>query len=321
MTALVLLASLVLVGCDTKASPPTTIGGFATESLNVNTEAERQAVTAVETSRVDYQYRLTVLQNYYNRVGNADKYKWTQNELRNLAEAQTFTWRAAPKVTPPSGEAIDNVDEQLLVEYLVKSRRQYKTAVEELASFYERNGMSHQAAMVRNMQDRLDPVRQYYYIISACIPPADLRPTEVSSEADRLYDKGVKLYEDGKGILHTFVTTDYQKQRRALACFLDLIERYPRSTKIAMSAYFIGEIYKEYFNEDLLAVNWYERAWMWDANLPKPARFQAATVWDLRLKNRTRALECYRLCIRHEQFNSSNVSYASYRINELEKGQ
>ncbi len=64
-------------------------------------------------------------------------------------------------------------------------------------------------------------------------------------------------------------------------------------------------------------MRWYERAWQWDQNILKPARFQAATVWDYRLQNKAKAVECYKLAIQHEQFNSSNVSFAHRRIREL----
>ena len=116
------------------------------------------------------------------------------------------------------------------------------------------------------------------------------------------------------------VTTSYPKQRQALLKFRELIDKYPTSNKLAQSAYYVGEIYKEYFNENVRAVHWYRRAWQLDPNIPVPARFQAATVYDLRLQDKEKAIECYRLAIKHEQFNSSNVRYSHQRIAELSGG-
>jgi len=50
-----------------------------------------------------------------------------------------------------------------------------------------------------------------------------------------------------------------------------------------------------------------------------PSRFQAAVVTDLRLYNKTEAIELYRQVIQHEQFNASNVQFAHNRIRDLTK--
>ena len=104
---------------------------------------------------------------------------------------------------------------------------------------------------------------------------------------------------------------------KAVVLFRDVIDHYPHSTKIALSAYFIAEIYKEYFNENTRAVKWYERAWQWDKNITEPARFQAATVYDLRLKNPKKAIECYRAAIKDDPWRLANREYAQDRIKAL----
>jgi TolA-binding protein len=188
----------------------------------------------------------------------------------------------------------------------------------DVQDFYRRTGVnSYKAQRVANVLQRLDPVHMYMYVLQAEIPPADVKPIEVIPQADKMFAQGVDLYEKGKGILHTFITTDYNKERQALLILLDLIHRYPRSTKVAQAAFYIGEIYKEYFNEDVRACQWYERAWQWDKGLTLPARFQAAVVNDLRLYNRAKAIELYRQVIQHEQFDASNVAFSHRRIREL----
>ena len=136
----------------------------------------------------------------------------------------------------------------------------------------------------------------------------------VSPAADALFAKAMKLHQRGK-ILPGL--TNYDKQRQALGLFRQLVREHPTSDKIAQAAYYVGEIYKEYFDEDVRAVHWYERAWQWQPDLLLPARFQAATVYDLRLAQYGTAVRLYQEVIKHEQFNGSNVRFARRRIEEL----
>jgi tetratricopeptide (TPR) repeat protein len=308
------------VGCDAPPGPPRTADGKIVKFLAVppGEQGELAAATALEVARVNYNYRLEVLRNYYETtVGNMDKRLWTGRELENLARTQAFRWENLPEVISPTGEALADADERLLVEYVIAARKQYTEAVDELAELYESKDQTFKAALVRNMQSRFDPVRTYMYFLAAEIPGPDLQPTEMISGADQIYSEALKLFNDGKGILFTFLTTDYDKQRQALALFRKLIREHPNSTKIALSAYYIAEIYKEYFNENIRAVHWYERAWQWDPNIIEPARFQAATVHDLRLCNYAEAVRCYRLSIKHDPPRLLNYDTALRRIKEL----
>ncbi len=308
---------LLAAGCDRPPGPPKTADGEVIDVLTVDpsSQAEVSAVTALETARVEYAYRLDVLQGYYYRIGNMDKYRWTEREQKNLRQAHMLEWTGIPEILPPEGESLTDASEPVLVEYVVELRQDYLAGLDELAEFYfARDPDSYKGRRVRNVMERFDPIRTYMYFLEAEVPPADLEPVEVIPQADALFAEAKKLYERGRIVP---LVIDYEKERRALGTFRELIRLYPRSTKIARSAYLIAEIYKEYFNENLRAVKWYERAWQWDPDLPKPARFQAATVCDIRLHNRLRAIELYREAIEHEQFNSSNVTYARRRIEEL----
>lgn len=306
----------VLTGCDRPPAPPRTADGRSVTSVQVADPAspEGQAVTALETARVNYKYRLTVLAGYYNRVGNANKLVWTQRELKNLDTAHTFSWGGVGQILPPEGESVENADERILAEYVVGARNQYLQALDNLIDLYERTDNVFRARLVKNIKERFDPVNTYMYFMQAEVPPADLKPIEVIPEANQLYDKAYDLYRSGK-ILPAI--TDYNKERQALLLFKELVRKYPQSDKIALSAYYIGEILKEYFDEDRRAVQWYERAWQWDPNITKPARFQAATVYDYRLQDKAKAVELYRAAIQHEPFNQSNVNFAHGRIRDL----
>jgi len=317
LTCGVVAAWLLAAGCDSPPTPPK-LGRHRVEVLEVSPaeRGELKAAAAVEAARINYRYRLQVLQGYYEQVGNMDKLTWARRELKNLDNAQTFAWSGLPEIFPPTGERVAGADERVLVEYVVAARQEYKRAVGELVEFYRRAGQDFRARLIANMQARLDPIRTYRYFLSAEIPPADMKPAAVVPQADALFQQALRLHRQGKGFLPA-LTTNYPKQRQALLKFRELIEKYPTSNKIALSAYYIGEIYKEYFNENIRSVHWYERAWQWDPNITKPARFQAATVYDIRLHDYERAIDCYRLVIKHEQFNAGNVNYAHKRIGEL----
>jgi len=318
--AIFCVLSCSLGSCDMKPPAPKTTTGQTPKvlSVNPNDAEEMAAVIAVEKARMNYEFRLEVLRAYYEKTGDMDKYHWAGRELENLREAQTFQWENLPQIVPPERESLEETDEKLLVEYVLAARRRYLNAVDELVHFYRRrNPDSYKTQRVENLQARFDPVRTYTYFLSAEMPGPDVEPIEVVPEADALYEKALNLHEEGKGFLRVFVTTSYSKQRQALQLLLELVRKYPRSTKVALAAYYIGEIYKEYFNENVRAVHWYQRAWQWDPTITKPARFQAATVWDLRLHQKDKAIECYRAAIEHEQFNKSNIRYARQRIREL----
>ncbi len=290
-----------------------------TVSPSPDAAKELRAVTAVETSRVKYRFHLNVLKDYYHSIGNIGKLTWATREISNLQRAKTFQWQGVPTIHPPAREALEEPDERLLVENVVSARRDYQTAVIKLLAYYESQNLTFKAKAIRNMQERLYPFRTYMYFLSAEIPPADLKTDQVIPEADELYLEARNLHEQSKGIVLFRIGASFPKQRRALALLTELMQKYPRSTRAPMAAFFIAEINKEYFQENLRAVKWYERAWQWDPNISVPARFQAAVIHDLRLHNTKEALECYRMVLRYETFNSDNVDFARDRIKVLTK--
>ncbi|HUS47179.1 MAG TPA: hypothetical protein VM098_03600, partial [Phycisphaerae bacterium] len=170
--------------------------------------------------------------------------------------------------------------------------------------------------LVENALDRFDPAYRYSYFLEAEIHGPELRPTDAIPEADALYQRALRLHREGQGLLGPF-TTDYRKQIKSLVLFRELIQTHPRSTKIALSAYYIAEIYKEYRNEDVRAVKWYERAWQWDPHITEPARFQAATVYDYRLKEPAKAADLYRKSITEDPWRWHNREFARDRIKVL----
>lgn len=301
---------------DKPPAPPRLATGRSVKFLDVTgaSKAESDAVTALETARVNYQYRLEVLQGYYGKLGDMTKLTWARRELDNLGGVQKFRWVGLPDIRPPKGESVAGADERLLVEYVVSARKEYTGALGALLGYYQSAGETFRASVVRNMQQRFDPIRTYMYFLHAEVPGQDLRPMAVIPAADKLFAEALGLHRSGR-ILPA--VTDYPKQRQALVLFRRLVDQYPTSNTLAEAAYYIGEIYKEYFREYVRAVHWYRRAWQWDPNILLPARFQAATVYDFHLQNKAQAVACYRGAIEHEQFRWNNARYARQRIEEL----
>ncbi len=313
--ALAVLVSM-LAGCDTPPGLVEVANGTPVDKLVVSpTDAPLyQAVLAAENARANYKYRLDILQSFYNRMGNADKYHWANLEIKNLNRAQWFRWEGLEQVTPAPGEAINNDNEAWLVEQVISARNAWKKNMAAVATLYDERNMDTAARTVRRAVERLAPVNTYNYYLSSEIPPADLQAKESIPAANALFDEGMKLYKDGK-ILPAI--TDYRKEHQAIEKFQQLIHDHPASDRIGLAAYFIAEIYKEYFNENVRAVHWYERAWQWDPNITQPARFQCAVIYDLRMKDYPNAIKCYRLCLKYDVDRLGNFDFARKRLKDL----
>jgi tetratricopeptide (TPR) repeat protein len=308
-------------GIDTPPDPTPTAMGGPVKSLAAGPGKEIfDAVKAAEAARANYRYRIDILSGYYNRIGNADKYNDTQMETKNLQTAQWFRWEGLDTVVLARGENVSDIDETALIEELMGARQQWRDTLAKVEALYREKNLNEQATTVHRVIDRLDPARLPVYHDAAEVPPANLKPIAVIPEADQLYDQAYKLFRKGKGLLPMF-NTNYAVQRQSVELFKKLIREYPTSNKIAMSAYYIADIYKEYFNRDVLACKWYQRAWEWAAQNPaaltEPARFQAATVYDLRLHDLPRAVECYRASLKYDPSRLGNASYARQRIKAL----
>jgi len=314
----VLLASAALLagGCDLRPAGPITASGEKIRSMAVNPAdpAEAEVASNMRQAEAAYDHALNVLRAHYLKAGIYAKREWAQRELKNLQRARTWQIEGLDPLPQPGSGSIEQA-EALLAERVVDARQQWKEALGELDDYYAGREMNFKLAMVRTVQRRFDHVHEYAYFLHAEVPPPDLRPREFVQAANDLYDRALTLHHRGKPFP---AITDYGKQRKALGLFLEMVHKYPTSTKIARSAYYIGEIYKEYFNENLRAVQWYERAWRWDSNIPLPARSQAAFVYDFRLHRRAKALDLYRQVIEREQFAPDRVRYSRQRIGELE---
>jgi len=205
-----------------------------------------------------------------------------------------------------------------LVEEMILHRAQYARFLRALATFYSENGNDEKATWARaELSDLRRFVKPYRYITDAEVPVATLRPEASVAEADNLYDEGVSLMKKGGSEVPGLYNQATMKL--ALAKFKELVERYPSSDKIDDAAFQIAELHKEYFEEkdNSIAIAWYQRAIDWNPNLPYPARFQMAAIYDYRMHEREKALAMYQEVLEKETFNKSNVEFAHARIRQF----
>ncbi len=306
----------VISGCGAGLPEPLkTPEGQRVEVLSLDrTDVEElAAVKAVESARFNYKYRLEILEAYYSRVGNVDKLVWARREIANLAGAQNFTWENQ-EVVLPEGESLDGADESILVEEAVKSRQDWLAELTRLAEYYQLKDDSFNHDLIENVKARLDPVYTYMYFLDVEIPPATLQPVEVSTESESLYEQAMQLKKES---FWSFPAEQKRKRLEALLLLLKLVNEHPSSTKIALSAYEIANIYEKSFSEYVRSVHWYQRAWQWDPDIDKPARFRAAVVYDQYLRDKDKAVECYRMVLENEAFSSRNNHWAKIRIREI----
>ena len=243
---------------------------------------------------------------------NLDR-RWTGGWLSKNPSSQSVDPQADTSVIDLSIVDAREVD---IVEQVLAARDEYQSSLQQLHAFYRQHRHERKARWSQQEIEGLKTVQQFRYVMEAEVSSADLAPTDEIPEADKLYDKAVKLMRDGGHGIPGIFRRDSMVE--AAKVFRDLITRYPSSDKIDDAAFFCGEIHKEYLpGQEEIAVKWYERAWAWNPKIEHPARFQAAVVYDYRLHDRDRALELYQSVLKTEVDHPSHIRFAARRIEEL----
>lgn len=203
-----------------------------------------------------------------------------------------------------------------LVEDLALARQNYHQYLTALITYYNQKGFRHKAVWAERELADLKTVKTYRYLVDAETPGAKLVPRDSIPEADALYEDGMNYARQGgyRGVPLVYNTKTLKK---ALEKFNKVLADYPTSDKIDDAAFYAGEIYKEYFNDNLRAVQYYQRTWQWNPETEHPARFQAAVIYDFRLHDRDRALELYQQVVQYETRNRSNLRFSTRRIQQL----
>jgi len=214
----------------------------------------------------------------------------------------------------PAGEAEPALggNEVGLVEEVARSRKAYTRALTALKDFYLARANATKLDWINSELAAFERVPKIQYLGVAELASPNLRPVRRIEAADQLYAEGIKFKDypalpPGK--------KDYLKI--ALQKFQTIIEKYPDSDKIDDAAFRMGETYSGwYFQDYTRAVQCYERCWQWNPRTDHPALFNAAKIYDEKLKNRAKAVELYNRVLT-ESANENLKNQAMSRLNAL----
>jgi tetratricopeptide (TPR) repeat protein len=224
----------------------------------------------------------------------------------------------APKTVEPAANFPD------LVEDMMARRQAYLEQLVAMERAYLKAGDTSKANWARRQRDLTTKVAVYPYLTTTPAEErAEVTPREKIAAADTLYDQAVAIRtEVGAVPLAGGLPGNQKRAREAMEIFKRILRDYPTSDKVDDSAFYCGEIYKEYLREDdpddELAMRYYRWALSLDPHTPHPVRFQLAVVLDFRRHDRTKALELYHQVIDiEEDGNRSNQRFAASRIEQL----
>lgn len=236
--------------------------------------------------------------------------RWAQLQIAGLEVANSAA------LTPTTAGSDDfDIPEVDLVESVLNHRTQYRRDLHRLYEHYRRHGDATKANWAAYELKGLGTVKQFKYFLDAEVAPKDFAATESVPEADDLLDRGLDFMRQGGHGIPLFYRED--RMVEAADTLRILIKNHPTSDKIDDAAFYLGEIHRSYFpGQELLAVQWYERAFSWDPGTPHPARFHAAVLYDDSLQERGRALELYHGVLEHDS-NAGHVQHATRRIAAL----
>ena len=203
----------------------------------------------------------------------------------NMAQVQKEL--AEAQVEPQPETDLTGLGEVGLVEETARTRKAYMRSLEALKDFYVSRANHTKIEWIDSELQAFEKVPRIQYLGVAELASPNLRPTQHIEAADQLYKEGLN-YKDYPALPPG--KKEYLKV--AIEKFQAIIEKYPNSDKIAEAAFRLGEIYGGwYFQDWARAVQSYERCWQWDPSSSLPACFNAAKIYDDKLKNRVKAVE------------------------------
>jgi TolA-binding protein len=215
-----------------------------------------------------------------------------------------------PADAPRAAPGVSDIEK---VERVVGARRAYHLALIDLLEFYRRTGDAERARWVEDELRQFLRVPQYAYRLELDVPPPTLRPLTNNADANELYRRALTYKDRGFGV-------DYlDNQKRAELLFQLILSNHPQCTKISDAAYHLGEIYESRaFQQYPRAAAYFERCYQWNPTTSYDARIRAARIYDRYLRDKTKAIEVYRLAREHET-EPSRIGEATRRIAELSR--
>jgi TolA-binding protein len=213
----------------------------------------------------------------------------------------------------PTVEAdLSNLGEVGLADEVARSRKAYGRALLAMKEYYQSRANVAKIAWVDSELEAFNQIPKMQYLTVTERAGPRLQPMKHVEAADQLYKEAV-TYKDYPAL----PPGKKEYLRQAIDKFQTIIEKYPDSDKIADAAFRLGEIYGGWYYEDYArAVQAYERCWQWDPKTPNPAIFNAAKIYDEKLKNRPKAVELYNR-VMAESVDQGLINQARDRIKAL----
>ena len=216
------------------------------------------------------------------------------------------------QIEPEPETDFTGMQELGLVEEVTRLRKAYGRALVALKDYYLTRGAQHKIEWIDQELAAFEAVPKTRYLTIAEVVGPDLKPAKRIPAADQLYTEGLD-YKD----YPAFPPAKKEYLKNALLKFQAIIEKYPQSDKIDDAAFRMGEIYGGwYFQDWARAVQCYERCWQWNPETNYPARFNAAKIYEEKLKNRIKAVELYNAAMLKSK-NPDEVNQARERIRAL----
>ncbi len=212
----------------------------------------------------------------------------------------------AKETTPPRTE----VD---LVEKVVVARDAYEASLVALVDYYSRIGNEVKRKWAQEELEGYGKQVKHKYVLVVHVVDARINPVKAIPEANDLYQVGLDLKEifrplGKKKILH-----------RALEKFEQILVKYPESNKCPDAAFRMAQIYDgRHFKDPYRAAECYKACFRWDPKTPYEARYRAARVYDLKLKDYDKAIELYKLAVEEEREKRTQKKAAA-RLDELQE--
>lgn len=200
-----------------------------------------------------------------------------------------------------------------MVKQLLESRNRYQSTLEGLRAHYIKVGDVERARWAETELRAWHRIPKHAFRLDMVVPAKSLKPLHNIPEANDLYRRAIAFKGQGWG------NDALDNQKRAELLLLRLLAYYPESDKISDAAYQLGDIYENRpYRQYRRAALYFERVYHWDSNTQWDARLRAARIYDLKLSERDRAKELYRLVLKHET-DAKRLQEASKRLGELRR--
>jgi len=211
---------------------------------------------------------------------------------------------------------VGEIEEIDTVEQVAVNRQAYRQGLKLLIEYYNKVGNNMKLRWAVKELAALNTMPQYKYITEAEVAGPNLKASTKIPEADSIYTDAYNLEKKAK---RAVVIHDKDLLRLSLDKYDELIRKHPSSDKIDDAAFQAGGIY-EHFKDYSIAILYYKRAYQWNPDTNRPARFKEAYILDQRLARRSEALELYKQFVesmKKQDKDSKWIVWTEKRIKEL----